>query len=216
MDDANKRTTAIEPGDGSLHRTRWRLLDVDRHGCLGLPAYSCTTFASLIIKTIDLLETFLDGSIISRRPGSALEPGFLVRFLADVRITSWKGGRQFTVVGRDSGPKGGSPDGSCSIPGDSGRCGAGEHLVEPGEAQPQGPRAVLPRASGGEGGSRGRAPARPGHGELAEEIRDLRGQVARLQRKIHALQLGGLVPWVDALAKRVEDRFHDEGKAGRG
>jgi hypothetical protein len=36
---------------------------------------------------------------------------------------------------------------------------------------------------------------------------DLRDQVARLQHKIHARRLGALIPWVDALSQRVEDRL---------
>jgi hypothetical protein len=37
---------------------------------------------------------------------------------------------------------------------------------------------------------------------------DLRDQVARLQQKIHARRLGALIPWVDALSQRVDERLH--------
>jgi hypothetical protein len=43
--------------------------------------------------------------------------------------------------------------------------------------------------------------------DIAEDLRDLRDQVARLQQKIHARRLKGLVPWVDALREQVEDRL---------
>jgi hypothetical protein len=36
---------------------------------------------------------------------------------------------------------------------------------------------------------------------------DLRSQLARLQQKIHARRLGALIPWIDALRQRVEDRL---------
>jgi hypothetical protein len=53
------------------------------------------------------------------------------------------------------------------------------------------------------------APTRPGPEDIAEDLRDLRDQVARLQQKIHARRLGILVPWVDALRQQVEDRLGD-------
>jgi hypothetical protein len=57
-------------------------------------------------------------------------------------------------------------------------------------------------------------PARPGSDDTQEDLRDLRDQVERLQQKIHALRLGVLIPWVDALGKQVEDRIHNEREAG--
>ncbi len=47
-------------------------------------------------------------------------------------------------------------------------------------------------------------PASTGQQEIAGELRDLRHQVARLRQKIHARQLGALIPWVDALWKQVD------------
>ena len=44
--------------------------------------------------------------------------------------------------------------------------------------------------------------------ESRQELRDLRIQLARLQQKIHALGLGGLVPWIDALKRQVETRLN--------
>ena len=41
----------------------------------------------------------------------------------------------------------------------------------------------------------------------AEDLRDLRAQVARLQQKIYQRGLKALIPWVDALGKQVEDRL---------
>jgi hypothetical protein len=41
----------------------------------------------------------------------------------------------------------------------------------------------------------------------AHELQDLRDQVARLQRKVHARKLNGLIPWVDALRQQVDDRL---------
>jgi hypothetical protein len=49
------------------------------------------------------------------------------------------------------------------------------------------------------------APARPE--DIAEDLRDLRDQVARLRRKIHERRLQPLIPWVDALSHQVEDRL---------
>ena len=43
--------------------------------------------------------------------------------------------------------------------------------------------------------------------DLAEDLRDLRAQVARLQQKIYQRGLKALIPWVDALGKQVEDRL---------
>ena len=43
--------------------------------------------------------------------------------------------------------------------------------------------------------------------DLAEDLRDLRAQVARLQQKIYQRGLKALIPWVDALEKQVEDRL---------
>jgi len=40
--------------------------------------------------------------------------------------------------------------------------------------------------------------------EMADDLRDLRNQVARLRQKIHDRQLQPLVPWVDELARQVE------------
>jgi hypothetical protein len=44
-----------------------------------------------------------------------------------------------------------------------------------------------------------------GSADIAEDLQDLRDQVARLQEKIHARGLGALIPWVDALHRQVED-----------
>jgi hypothetical protein len=63
------------------------------------------------------------------------------------------------------------------------------------------------------GRTRPGAAARPGPDASQEDLRDLRDQVARLQQKIHALRLGVLIPWVDALRKQVEERLFNE-KAG--
>jgi hypothetical protein len=46
-----------------------------------------------------------------------------------------------------------------------------------------------------------------GRDDRAEDLRDLRAQVERLQRKIHERQYHSLIPWVDALRRRVEDRL---------
>ncbi len=43
--------------------------------------------------------------------------------------------------------------------------------------------------------------------DTAENLSDLRAQVAHLHQKIHARRLGVLVPWVDALRLQVEDRL---------
>jgi len=43
---------------------------------------------------------------------------------------------------------------------------------------------------------------------VSRDIRlDLRDQVARLQQKIHTRRLGALIPWVNALSQRVEERL---------
>jgi hypothetical protein len=49
--------------------------------------------------------------------------------------------------------------------------------------------------------------------EVVEDLRDLRGQVARLQHKIHDRKLGPLIPWIDALRQQVEDRLGRAAKA---
>ena len=56
-------------------------------------------------------------------------------------------------------------------------------------------------------GKQSDAPSPASPGDIAEDLRDLRDQVARLQQKIHARRLEGLVPWVDALRRQVEDRL---------
>jgi hypothetical protein len=43
--------------------------------------------------------------------------------------------------------------------------------------------------------------------EILQDLRDLRDQVARLQHKIHERNLESLIPWVDALRHKVEDRL---------
>ena len=55
-------------------------------------------------------------------------------------------------------------------------------------------------------GPRPEVAAHRSHTIEQDDLRDLREQVARLQQKIHALRLGLLIPWVDALRRRVEDR----------
>jgi hypothetical protein len=55
-------------------------------------------------------------------------------------------------------------------------------------------------------GVRPDAPAQSSPEDIAEDLRDLRDQVARLQQKIHERRLGALGPWVDALREQVEDR----------
>jgi hypothetical protein len=57
------------------------------------------------------------------------------------------------------------------------------------------------------------APAQARPEDLAEDLRDLCAQVARLQRKIHERRLNALIPWVDALRRRVEDRLELARKA---
>jgi hypothetical protein len=48
--------------------------------------------------------------------------------------------------------------------------------------------------------------------DIAEDLADLRNQLARLQQKIHERQLGVLIPWVDTLRHQVEDRLGESGK----
>ncbi len=45
-----------------------------------------------------------------------------------------------------------------------------------------------------------------------QELHDVRIQLARLQQKIHALGLRGLVPWIDALRRQVETRLNNAEK----
>jgi hypothetical protein len=45
------------------------------------------------------------------------------------------------------------------------------------------------------------------------DVGDLNDQVARLQQKIHARRRGALIPWVDALKKRVDMRLNSTRKA---
>jgi hypothetical protein len=49
------------------------------------------------------------------------------------------------------------------------------------------------------------AQARPE--EIAEDVRDLRAQGARLRHRIHQRRLLALIPWVDALENQVDDRL---------
>ncbi len=49
--------------------------------------------------------------------------------------------------------------------------------------------------------------------ETSVDLNELRGQVARLQQKIHDRRLGVLVPWVDALRRQLEDRLGNSGSA---
>jgi hypothetical protein len=67
-------------------------------------------------------------------------------------------------------------------------------------------------------GPRREAPAPTGPQDRGEDLRDLRAQVARLQQKIHERRFQTLIPWVDALRRKVDDRLatrektdHDEG-----
>jgi hypothetical protein len=45
-----------------------------------------------------------------------------------------------------------------------------------------------------------------------EESRELRNQVAKLHKSIHARRLGVLVPWIDALRRQLEERLCGEEK----
>jgi hypothetical protein len=56
------------------------------------------------------------------------------------------------------------------------------------------------------------AQARPE--DLAEDLRDLRAQVARLQQKIYERRLQSLIPWVDGLRRQVEHRLGSPCEAG--
>jgi hypothetical protein len=58
------------------------------------------------------------------------------------------------------------------------------------------------------------APVQADPEDVAGVHRDLRDQIARLQRKIHERRLNALIPWVDALRRRVEDRLDLARKAG--
>ncbi len=49
--------------------------------------------------------------------------------------------------------------------------------------------------------------AQPRHDNPAEDLRDLRNQIAQLQSRIVARRLTALVPWVDALRRRVDARL---------
>ena len=50
--------------------------------------------------------------------------------------------------------------------------------------------------------------------DIADDLRELSDQVARLRLKIHERRLEALIPWVDALQHQVNDRLCDKGKAG--
>jgi hypothetical protein len=49
--------------------------------------------------------------------------------------------------------------------------------------------------------------------DILQDLRDLRDQIARLQRKIHERNLESLIPWGDALKQKVDDRLVHTGKA---
>jgi hypothetical protein len=51
--------------------------------------------------------------------------------------------------------------------------------------------------------------------DVLEDLRELLDDVARLHQKIHARELDGLIPWVDALREQVENRLGHAGKAGK-
>ena len=51
-------------------------------------------------------------------------------------------------------------------------------------------------------------PASRSSEESSQDLNDLLTQLDRLQRKIHALGLRGLVPWIDALKRQVETRLN--------
>jgi hypothetical protein len=61
-----------------------------------------------------------------------------------------------------------------------------------------------------------RRPSRqePRPDDVADDLRDLCQQVARLQRKIHERKLSSLIPWVDSLRQTVEDRLGDDRAGG--
>jgi hypothetical protein len=46
------------------------------------------------------------------------------------------------------------------------------------------------------------------------DLDDLNDQITRLKQKIHDRRLEGLIPWVDALKRQVDDRLNDMRKAG--
>jgi hypothetical protein len=58
------------------------------------------------------------------------------------------------------------------------------------------------------------APAQARPEELAEDLRDLLAQVARLQQKIHEHRLQYLIPWVDGRRRQVEHRRGSPYEAG--
>jgi hypothetical protein len=49
--------------------------------------------------------------------------------------------------------------------------------------------------------------------DILQDLRDLRNQIARLQHKIHERNLESLIPWVDALRHKVDDRLAQLRKA---
>jgi hypothetical protein len=50
------------------------------------------------------------------------------------------------------------------------------------------------------------------HQPIDEDLRDLREQVRRLQRKIHERRLAALISWIDALQQMVETGLGDRGR----
>jgi hypothetical protein len=58
------------------------------------------------------------------------------------------------------------------------------------------------------------APAQARPEELAEDLGELRAQVARLQQKIHGRRLQPLIPWVDRLRRELEHRLGNLPEAG--
>ena len=48
--------------------------------------------------------------------------------------------------------------------------------------------------------------------EVIQDLRDLCDQIARLQHKIRTRNLGALIPWVDALKRKVDVRIGHSGK----
>jgi hypothetical protein len=57
-----------------------------------------------------------------------------------------------------------------------------------------------------------RDPASRSSRESQPDVSDLLAQLARLQHKIHALGLGGLVPWINVLKRQVENRLNSTEK----
>jgi hypothetical protein len=53
---------------------------------------------------------------------------------------------------------------------------------------------------------------REAHQPIDEDLRDLREQVRRLQRKIHERRLAALISWIDALRQKVETGLGDRGR----